>query len=140
MRLLLELGSGGCCARVRLGFKGIGCRPTARPVLLTVLCPVLLLPPATTQHHTQPPKTPRYNHTCTIPTNPTPHAPPHTHTKNPLAQTNREAIDKITEELLEKETLTGDEMRTILAQYTTIPEENLKAAREQEEAKEAVVA
>lgn len=52
----------------------------------------------------------------------------------------REAIDKITEELLEKETLTGDEMREILAQYTTIPEENLKAAREQEEAKEAVVA
>jgi cell division protease FtsH len=53
---------------------------------------------------------------------------------------NREAIDRITEELLEKETLSGDEMRTILAQYTTIPEENLKAAREQEEAKEAVVA
>jgi hypothetical protein len=31
-------------------------------------------------------------------------------------------------------------MRSILAEYTTIPEENLKAAREQEEAKEAVVA
>jgi len=53
---------------------------------------------------------------------------------------NREAIDRITEELLEKETLTGDEMRSILSQYATIPEENLKAAREQEEAKEAVVA
>jgi cell division protease FtsH len=52
----------------------------------------------------------------------------------------REAIDRITEELLEKETLSGDDMRTILAQYTTIPEENLKAAREQEEAKEAVMA
>lgn len=52
----------------------------------------------------------------------------------------REAIDRITEELLEKETLSGDDMRTILAQYTTIPEENLKAAREQEDAREAVVA
>jgi cell division protease FtsH len=54
--------------------------------------------------------------------------------------THREAIDKITEDLLEKETITGDEMRTILAKYTTIPEENLQAAREQEELKEAVTA
>jgi cell division protease FtsH len=53
---------------------------------------------------------------------------------------NREAIDRITEELLERETLSGDDMRTILAQYATIPEENLQAAREQEEAREAVVA
>jgi len=53
---------------------------------------------------------------------------------------NREAIDKIVEDLLEKETLTGDEMRATLAQYTTIPEENIKAAREMEEAKEAVAA
>ena len=55
-------------------------------------------------------------------------------------RSRREAIDRITEELLEKETLTGDEMRSILSTYTTIPEENLQAAREQEEAKEAVVA
>jgi len=53
---------------------------------------------------------------------------------------NREAIDRIVEDLLEKETLTGDEMRAILSEYTTIPEENIKAAREMEEAKEAVAA
>lgn len=50
----------------------------------------------------------------------------------------REAIDRIVEELLEKETLTGDEFRTLLAQYTTIPEENLKAVQEQQQAKEAL--
>jgi len=44
---------------------------------------------------------------------------------------NREAIDKITEALLEKETLTGDEFRTMLSQYTTIPEENIKAVEEE---------
>jgi len=41
---------------------------------------------------------------------------------------NREAIDRITEMLIEKETITGDEFRTMLAQYTTIPAENLEAA------------
>lgn len=41
---------------------------------------------------------------------------------------NREAIDMITAELVEKETLTGDEFRKMLAKYTTIPEENLLAA------------
>jgi cell division protease FtsH len=51
---------------------------------------------------------------------------------------NREAIDKITEELLEKETLNGDEFRTILAQYAIIPEENIKAVQEQFEAKQAI--
>lgn len=40
---------------------------------------------------------------------------------------NREAVDAIVEVLLEKETLAGEEMREILAQYTTIPEENLPA-------------
>ena len=44
---------------------------------------------------------------------------------------NREAIDKITEALLEKETLTGDEFRTMLSQYTTIPDENIKAVEEE---------
>jgi len=44
---------------------------------------------------------------------------------------NREAIDKITDALLEKETLTGDEFRSMLAQYTTIPAENLQAAQEE---------
>lgn len=39
---------------------------------------------------------------------------------------NREAIDKIVEVLMEKETISGDEFRTMLSQYTTIPEENLK--------------
>jgi cell division protease FtsH len=44
---------------------------------------------------------------------------------------NREAIDKVVEALLEKETLTGDEFRSMLGKYATIPEENIKAAREQ---------
>eukprot|EP00898_Chlorokybus_atmophyticus_P001112 jgi/Chlat1/2000/Chrsp158S02317 len=37
---------------------------------------------------------------------------------------NREAMDKIVEVLVEKETITGDEFRSILSQYTTIPEVN----------------
>ena len=41
---------------------------------------------------------------------------------------NREALDKITEVLIEKETISGKEFRELLAQYTTIPQENLEAA------------
>ncbi|CAI9089166.1 OLC1v1023677C1 [Oldenlandia corymbosa var. corymbosa] len=37
---------------------------------------------------------------------------------------NREAIDKIVEVLLEKETLTGDEFRAILSEFVEIPVEN----------------
>ncbi|RWR82747.1 ATP-dependent zinc metalloprotease FTSH 2, chloroplastic [Cinnamomum micranthum f. kanehirae] len=39
-------------------------------------------------------------------------------------QNNREAIDKIVEVLLEKETMTGDEFRAILAEFVEIPTEN----------------
>uniref|UniRef100_A0A061S2L7 Cell division protease FtsH n=1 Tax=Tetraselmis sp. GSL018 TaxID=582737 RepID=A0A061S2L7_9CHLO len=53
---------------------------------------------------------------------------------------NREAIDKITEILLEKETIDGDEFRAILSEYTTIPEANLKAAKAQAEGETAVAA
>jgi len=53
---------------------------------------------------------------------------------------NREAMDRIVEVLVEKETITGEEFRTLLAQYTTIPEENIKAARESEKIGQAVVA
>ena len=49
-------------------------------------------------------------------------------------------MDKIVEVLIEKETMTGDEFRTLLSQYTTIPEENLKAAAEQPKPKVAVPA
>jgi cell division protease FtsH len=42
---------------------------------------------------------------------------------------NREAMDKIVEILCEKETMSGDEFRSILGEYTAIPEENLEAAR-----------
>merc|ERR1719451_17788 len=42
---------------------------------------------------------------------------------------NREAMDKVVEILCEKETMSGDEFRAILAEYTVIPEENLEAAR-----------
>lgn len=44
---------------------------------------------------------------------------------------NREAIDRIVEALMEKETLTGDEFRAMLAQYTAIPEENMEVVRAQ---------
>ncbi|KAJ1387318.1 P-loop containing nucleoside triphosphate hydrolase [Sesbania bispinosa] len=37
---------------------------------------------------------------------------------------NREAIDKIVEVLLEKETLTGDEFRALLSEFVEIPAEN----------------
>lgn len=37
---------------------------------------------------------------------------------------NREAIDKIVDVLLEKETLTGDEFRAILSEFVEIPAEN----------------
>lgn len=37
---------------------------------------------------------------------------------------NREAIDKIVDVLLEKETLTGDEFRAILSEFVEIPTEN----------------
>ncbi|XP_011098047.1 ATP-dependent zinc metalloprotease FTSH 2, chloroplastic-like [Sesamum indicum] len=37
---------------------------------------------------------------------------------------NREAIDKIVEVLLEKETMTGDEFRAILSEFVEIPAEN----------------
>ena len=38
---------------------------------------------------------------------------------------NREAIDLIVEELLETETMDGERFREILAQYATIPDENI---------------
>jgi cell division protease FtsH len=37
---------------------------------------------------------------------------------------NREAIDKIVEVLLEKETINGDEFRAILSEFVEIPVEN----------------
>nr|CAD1831135.1 unnamed protein product [Ananas comosus var. bracteatus] len=40
------------------------------------------------------------------------------------AANNREAIDKIVEVLLEKETLSGDEFRAILSEFVEIPAEN----------------
>ena len=42
---------------------------------------------------------------------------------------NREAIDRITTLLVERETLSGDEFRQILAEYTTIPEVNLETLK-----------
>ncbi|GMP67603.1 hypothetical protein CsSME_00027534 [Camellia sinensis var. sinensis] len=42
-----------------------------------------------------------------------------THIRN-----NREAIDKIVEILLEKETITGEEFRAILSEFVEIPAEN----------------
>jgi len=38
---------------------------------------------------------------------------------------NREAIDRIVEELCEVETMSGERFREILSEYTTIPEENI---------------
>ncbi|XP_038890392.1 ATP-dependent zinc metalloprotease FTSH 6, chloroplastic isoform X1 [Benincasa hispida] len=42
-----------------------------------------------------------------------------THIKN-----NREAIDKLVDVLLEKETISGDEFRSILSEFTNIPSDN----------------
>jgi len=53
---------------------------------------------------------------------------------------NRVAIDAITEALIEKETLTGDEFREMLGRYTTIPKENLEAAAAQKRQPAAAVA
>merc|ERR1712070_31390 len=47
-------------------------------------------------------------------------------------QDNKEAMDVIVEELMIVETMSGDRMREILSQYTTIPEENLIAAQPKE--------
>lgn len=73
-------------------------------------CPGRLLPAGTLQAHT---------HTCSA-RSPLP----------PVFLVRSEAIDAITETLLEKETISGDEFRAMLATYTTIPEENLRVARE----------
>ncbi|KAL7255483.1 hypothetical protein ACSBR1_009598 [Camellia fascicularis] len=43
-----------------------------------------------------------------------------THVRN-----NREAMDKLVDVLLEKETLTGNEFRAILTEFTDIPSENM---------------
>ncbi|GBF97021.1 extracellular protease [Raphidocelis subcapitata] len=44
---------------------------------------------------------------------------------------NREAIDRIVEVLMEKETISGNDFRAMLSKYTTIPEENLQAVVEE---------
>merc|ERR1711959_780763 len=43
---------------------------------------------------------------------------------------NREAMDRIVEVILEKETISGDEFRSLLSEFTTIPEENVLAANQ----------
>lgn len=45
-------------------------------------------------------------------------------------QDNREAMDAIVAVLLEKETLTGEEFRKMLSQYTTIPKQEIPAVGE----------
>jgi cell division protease FtsH len=52
---------------------------------------------------------------------------------------NREAIDRIVEVLIEKETVTGEEFRAILSEYTTIPEENVLAAKMTAKVREPMV-
>ncbi|CAI9758103.1 unnamed protein product [Fraxinus pennsylvanica] len=42
-----------------------------------------------------------------------------------LIRNNREAIDKLVEVLLERETLSGEEFRSILSEFTDIPSENV---------------
>ncbi|PRW39337.1 ATP-dependent zinc metalloprotease FTSH chloroplastic [Chlorella sorokiniana] len=46
---------------------------------------------------------------------------------------NREAMDRIVEVLLEKESMTGDEFRALLSQFTQIPQENLDAVARQKQ-------
>ncbi|KAL6959732.1 ATP-dependent zinc metalloprotease FTSH 6, chloroplastic [Sarracenia purpurea var. burkii] len=53
-----------------------------------------------------------------------------------IVRNNREAMDKLVEVLLEKETLTGDEFRAMLSEFTDVPSENVnrKPIREMIEA------
>jgi cell division protease FtsH len=44
---------------------------------------------------------------------------------------NREAMDAAVEVLLEKETMTGDEFRAVVAKFATIPQENIDAVARQ---------
>eukprot|EP00884_Botryococcus_braunii_P013918 jgi/Botrbrau1/22527/Bobra.114_2s0051.1 len=53
---------------------------------------------------------------------------------------NREAIDRVVEMVLEKETISGDEFRTILQEYTTIPEEHLRLCSQERFKKDPVMA
>ena len=39
-----------------------------------------------------------------------------------LLETRRDCLDKVAEELCEMETITGDRLREIIAQYTEVPE------------------
>lgn len=43
---------------------------------------------------------------------------------------NREALDRIVQILLERETISGEDFRTLLSTFTTIPEVNIEAAKE----------
>ncbi|KAL6759078.1 membrane AAA-metalloprotease [Haematococcus lacustris] len=52
----------------------------------------------------------------------------------------REAMDRIVEVLIEKETLTGDEFRAMLSKFAKIPDENLQAVLEQPKSRVAVAA
>ncbi|KAL6784536.1 FTSH2 [Auxenochlorella protothecoides x Auxenochlorella symbiontica] len=52
---------------------------------------------------------------------------------------NRAAMDKVVEVLLERETMSGDEFRAILAEYAEIPDENLEAVRQQKAQPEPVL-
>lgn len=45
-----------------------------------------------------------------------------------MCRNNREAIDKIVEVLIEKETITGKEFRALLGEFTDLPAEAIKAA------------
>eukprot|EP00887_Chlorella_sp_A99_P002479 scaffold10.g2479.t1 len=53
---------------------------------------------------------------------------------------NREAVDAVTEVLLEKESMSGDEFREILARYVTIPQENVDAVARQKQAEPSLLA
>lgn len=45
-----------------------------------------------------------------------------------LCSNTREAMDKIVEVLIEKETIDGKEFRAMLSEYVQLPEEAIKAA------------
>lgn len=47
-----------------------------------------------------------------------------------LIADNRDAMDAIIDELIEKESLSGDEFRDVLSQYAKIPDVNLLPIKE----------
>ena len=54
------------------------------------------------------------------------------HKCSALCRNNREAMDRIVEVLIEKETIRGEEFRAILSEFTDIPESDMATPTKEE--------